>query len=362
VHELAKIGTIILENLAQVWPLLAISIPLAVLLRVSGLAKRMKGAFSARPVIGILIATAAGAFGPFCSCTVIPVVASMLIGGIPLAPVMAFWIASPTMDPEIFFMSIAILGWELAVVRLVATLLVSLGAGFFTLWLTRRGWIGGDFLRRGASASTRSVNLLPRLGAAWTALRERIRLRGGSSACGCASPEAHGSQGSPAVCGCAEAASASSSSNDARAGQTPVVAKLIPIAKEALSATLWVGQFLVLAFFLEALITLYVPQELIVQWIGSSNPLAPALAAFVGVPLYTGNLMALPLIGGLLEHGMDPGAALAFLIAGPVTTICAMTAVWGVVKRRIFLLYIGIGLVGALVLGYAYTLANLAMK
>ena len=108
-HELAKIGTIILENLAQVWPLLAISIPLAVLLRVSGLAKRMKGAFSARPVIGILIATAAGAFGPFCSCTVIPVVASMLIGGIPLAPVMAFWIASPTMDPEIFFMSIAIL-------------------------------------------------------------------------------------------------------------------------------------------------------------------------------------------------------------------------------------------------------------
>ena len=133
------------------------------------------------------------------------------------------------------------------------------------------------------------------------------------------------------------------------------------ILKESLSATVWVGQFLVLAFFLEALITLYVPQDWIVQWIGAANPLAPALAAFVGIPLYTGNLMALPLIGGLLEHGMDPGAALAFLIAGPVTTACAMTAVWGVVKKRIFALYIGIGLVGAIILGYAYSLVNLAL-
>ena len=134
------------------------------------------------------------------------------------------------------------------------------------------------------------------------------------------------------------------------------------IVKESISATIWVGQFLVLAFFLEALIKLYVPQDLIVQWIGASNPLAPALAAVVGIPLYTGNLMALPLIGGLLEHGMDPGAALAFLISGPVTTLCAMTAVWGVVKRRIFLLYISIGFVGALVLGYAYSLLSALLR
>ena len=139
----------------------------------------------------------------------------------------------------------------------------------------------------------------------------------------------------------------------------PEQSRLRRVLSESITATLWVGQFLVLAFFLEALITLYVPQAWISQWIGASNPLAPALAAIVGVPLYTGNLMALPLIGGLLEHGMDPGAALSFLIAGPVTTICAMTAVWGVVKKRVFVLYIGIGLVGALVLGYAYSLVRL---
>ena len=365
-QDLRQIASIILENLGKVWPLLLISIPLAVVLRVSGLASRMKGAFSARPVVGILLATAAGAFSPFCSCTVIPMVASMLLGGIPLAPVMAFWIAAPTMDPEIFFMSVAFLGWNLAVARLVATLLVSLGAGFFTLWLTRRGWIGSDFLRRGAAESTGSVEFFPRIRAAFESITARFRSATGVAACGCGTSHTHDDES----CGCSghhaddgvhdhASGGCSCAAPDVQAKAQPN--RLKQVLKESLSATIWVGQFLVLAFFLEALIKLYVPQEWIVQWIGAANPLAPALAALVGIPLYTGNLMALPLIGGLLEHGMDPGAALSFLIAGPVTTACAMTAVWGVVKKRIFALYIGIGLVGALILGYMYSLINLAL-
>jgi uncharacterized membrane protein YraQ (UPF0718 family) len=49
---------------------------------------------------------------------------------------------------------------------------------------------------------------------------------------------------------------------------------------------------------------------------------------------------------------MQPGAAIAFLIAGPVTTIPAMTAVWGVVRKPVFVLYIAISLIGAGLLGY----------
>jgi hypothetical protein len=33
------------------------------------------------------------------------------LGGMPPAPVMSFWIASPSMDPEIFFLSTASIGW-----------------------------------------------------------------------------------------------------------------------------------------------------------------------------------------------------------------------------------------------------------
>ena len=166
-NTLRGIGEIILHNLSRVWPLLVISIPFAVFIRASGLADKLKGAFGRRPVLSILIATAAGAFSPLCSCSVIPVIASMLLAGIPLPAVMAFWIASPTMDPEVFFMGAAFLGWDLAIARLVTTLLVSMGGGFLTLWVQRRGWIGDDSIRVNASSSIVSIGTwatLQRLG------------------------------------------------------------------------------------------------------------------------------------------------------------------------------------------------------
>ena len=56
---------------------------------------------------------------------------------------------------------------------------------------------------------------------------------------------------------------------------------------------------------------------------------------------------------------MSPAAALAFLIAGPTTTLPAMAAVAGLVTRRVFALYVGFALFGAIVAGYAYSLAQL---
>jgi hypothetical protein len=64
----------------------------------------------------------------------------------------------------------------------------------------------------------------------------------------------------------------------------------------------------------------------------------------------------LPIVAGLLAQGMQPGAAIAFLIAGPVTTIPALTAVWGVTHRRVFVLYLGLGLLGAVLMGAAANL------
>ena len=101
-----------------------------------------------------------------------------------------------------------------------------------------------------------------------------------------------------------------------------------------------VVKFMALAFFLEALITLYVPSGWIAGLVGHQNPWAIVTAALFGVPAYTSNLAALPLISGLLAQGMNPAAALAFLISGPTTTLPAMSAVWGLASRRVFVLYV----------------------
>jgi hypothetical protein len=118
------------------------------------------------------------------------------------------------------------------------------------------------------------------------------------------------------------------------------------------------GRWLVLAFALEALILKYVPQAAIAGVLGADSSFAVVLAALVGVPLYLNNVSALPIVSGLLAQGMQPGAAVAFLMAGPVTTVPAMSAVWGIVRPRIFALYVGVALVGAVVLG---ALTNLVL-
>src|SRR5512138_1922177 len=114
----------------HVLPFFLLSMFLSVMINMLDMKDAIRKAFASRAVLSVLLATAVGAFSPFCSCTVIPVIAAMLASGVPLAPVMSFWIASPTMDPEIFTLSVGILGWPLAWARLGASLALSLGAGY----------------------------------------------------------------------------------------------------------------------------------------------------------------------------------------------------------------------------------------
>jgi len=114
-EQILKIAGFIIDSFINICPYLLITIPLAVAVQITGAAKYINSAFSQNPIASVLFATVVGAFSPFCSCGVIPVISSLLIGGVPLAPVMSFWIASPSMVPEIFFLSTASIGCELSV-------------------------------------------------------------------------------------------------------------------------------------------------------------------------------------------------------------------------------------------------------
>jgi uncharacterized membrane protein YraQ (UPF0718 family) len=292
------------------------------------------------------------------------VVGSLLIGGVPLAPVMSFWIASPSMDPETFFLSVAMLGWPLAVWRLAGTMLLSLAAGVLTHLFMSRGWLGENILRRDDRDQT--AGTIERLRGGWRRLRlllarlpllpaaptpvavatvlpiESMTVLSGSAS------GAAGETSGGASCPLGEGSSCTPSAPRFRDR----------LLEETWGATIMVARFMILAFFLEALIALYLPETWITGLLGSENPLAIVTASFLGVPLYTSNLAALPMIGGLLQQGMQPAAALAFLIAGPTTTLPAMAAVYGLVRKRVFALYVAFALVGALVLGVAYQLVT----
>jgi uncharacterized membrane protein YraQ (UPF0718 family) len=356
-EQIIKIADFILKSFIHIWPYLLVTIPLAVLINFSGGSKYITAVFGKNPLLSVLLATIVGAFSPFCSCGVIPVISSLLTGGVPLAPVMSFWIASPSMDPEIFFLSTTVLGWKLAVWRLASTFILSLLAGYITHFATIKGFISNDipgiqshsdsritiksFINSVRSIFVRkqiNIELIP---ACSSSANQFCSVTDSESpsllTAGSVHPEVNG-------CGCKEIKEVEKSS------------KWMKLLRETGKAIFMVIKFMGLAFLITAIIKFYLPENLI-SGIASGNPTVQViLATLIGIPAYTSNITALPMAGGLIELGMNKGAALSFLIAGATTTLPAMVAVWGITKRRIFLLYLSFALFGALLAGLFFNL------
>ena len=81
------------------------------------------------------------------------------------------------------------------------------------------------------------------------------------------------------------------------------------VSGEIVKATLMVTKFMGLAFLITALITFYVPQNLISGIVSGSPVVQVILATLIGIPMYTSNITALPVAGGLLDLGLNKGAA-----------------------------------------------------
>lgn len=366
ITEALWIVSFVAEAVWRVWPAFLISIGLGVAVRAFKFDRLINRAFNQRIGLAILLAVAVGAFSPFCSCTVVPVISAMLLAGVPLAPVMAFWIASPTMDPEIFALSVATLGWPLAVARLIATLALSLAAGYLTLALTRAGVFASGVLRQDKQALLAQQPPTPASTIPSAVIQPAL-----IPVMSLAAPAPALTLTPAAVSAAGGAPCTAETCGPVRAAAAPHVRRAASLW-ESIKTLEWkrggarfveqiwqLGRWLLLAFVLEALITRYVPQQAIAEMLGGQSLFAVPLASLIGVPLYLNNVSALPIVSGLLAKGMQPGAAIAFLLAGPVTTFPAMTAVWGIAQKRVFALYLGISLIGSIVLGYA---ANLILS
>jgi uncharacterized membrane protein YraQ (UPF0718 family) len=122
---------------------------------------------------------------------------------------------------------------------------------------------------------------------------------------------------------------------------------------------LFLGKWMAFAFFIESLMLAYLPAGSVANFVGIDNSMAIPLSSIIGIPAYMNGYAAIPLVSGLMELGMTPGAALSFVTAGAVSSIPAALAVYALVKRSVFFVYIALGLVGSMTAGYLYQLLKL---
>ncbi len=305
---------------ARVWPTISfaltalghtgIFIVFAVLavayMKATGAEALLARAFEGREVRMIVMAALLGGLSPFCSCEVIPFIAAMLALGAPLSAIMAFWLASPLMDPAMFLITAGTLGFPFAIAKTVAAVGIGLGGGFFV---------------RALSGSLLFADPLK------------------------AAPK-------QACCG-------------SSCGSDPFKAEVkwrfwqeaprrATFRETVIENALFLGKWLLLAYLIESLMLDYVPAELIAGVLGGDGVFPIVLGALVGAPAYLNGYAAVPLVEALLAQGMADGAAMSFVIAGGVSCIPAAVAVWALVKPRVFAAYLGIAVTGAVLAGLAW--------
>jgi uncharacterized protein len=302
--ELAEFA---IRAFAGTLPYIVLAVLLIAWLKASGAESVVGNAFQGRENRMILLAALFGGLAPFCSCEVIPFIAGLLAVGAPLSAVMAFWLSSPLIDPPTLFITAGALGWPFAIGKAMS----AVGLGLF-----------GGFAIKAMIAAGFFANPLRELSA------------GG---CGCGpSPF----KGRPVWRFWRE---------DARTGV---------FRDELVQNALFLIKWLALAYVLEALLITYVPASMIAGLVGGEGVVPIGVAALVGMPAYLNSYVAPPLLAGLTEQGMSAGAAMAFMVAGAVSSVPAMAAVWSLVRRGVFAAYLALGFTGAVLSGVLFQLAS----
>ncbi|MEM7202935.1 MAG: SO_0444 family Cu/Zn efflux transporter [Planctomycetota bacterium] len=117
--------------------------------------------------------------------------------------------------------------------------------------------------------------------------------------------------------------------------------------------------WLVLGFAVSALISLWTPDDLFVETVPAGWP-AMLLMLVVATPVYICATASTPIAAALIAKGMDPGAALVFLLVGPATNVTTLLVVGKLLGRRTLWIYLasitGVALAAGWLVGQTYQL------
>ena len=123
------------------------------------------------------------------------------------------------------------------------------------------------------------------------------------------------------------------------------------------------GGALLVGVLLSGLIGVLLPDSLLQEpWLQGPGGLLAMLA--IGIPVYVCAASSTPIAASLILKGLSPGAALVFLLAGPSTNLATLSVMTRYLGRRVVILHIVVLALVTLAFGFAtdalYSLLDLA--
>lgn len=255
--------------------------------------KKLKNLLSRVGIIpSHIIASLLGAITPFCSCSSVPVFIGFIESGIPLGATFSFLITSPIVNNAVLALLWVAFGWKVAAIYTITGILIGIIGGLIIEKLHLEHLLE-DYIKENAKEIIQEefLSFKDRLSFAWTEV-------------------------------------------------VTIVSK--------------VWKYIFIGLIIGAFIHGWTPDEFLASYAGPDNPFAVILGVVIGVPIYTSNVMMIPIVETLIGKGMGIGTALAFMMAASALSLPEIIMLRKVLKAKLVKIFVAITSVSIIFVGYLF--------
>lgn len=239
-----------------------------------------------------IIAALLGTVTPFCSCSSIPLFIGFTSAGLPLGVTFSFLISSPMVDLGSLVLLMSIFGTKVAVVYVLLGLVIAVVGGTLIEKLHLENQVE-EFIRNAKQIDITQEELMvkERIKYAWEQVVETFK-------------------------------------------------KVFP--------------YILVGVGIGAFIHNWIPEDVIVRFLGTGNPFGVIIATIAGVPMYADIFGCIPIAEALLAKGARLGVVLAFMMGVTTLSLPSIIMLKKAIKPKLLGLFIGICTVGIIIVGYAF--------
>lgn len=252
--------------------------------------KKILGRFHG--ILANIIAALLGTVTPFCSCSSIPLFIGFTSAGLPLGVTFSFLISSPMVDLGSLVLLMSIFGAKVAIVYVILGLVIAVAGGTLIEKLHLENQVE-EFIRNAKHIDIPMEELT---------LNDRLKYS----------------------------------------------------AEKVAETFKKVFPYILIGVGIGAIIHNWIPQDLIVRFLGNGNPFGVVLATVAGVPMYADIFGCIPIAEALLAKGAKLGVVLSFMMGVTTLSLPSMIMLKKAIKPKLLGIFIAICTVGIIIVGYFF--------
>ena len=239
-----------------------------------------------------VIAALLGTVTPFCSCSSIPLFIGFTSAGLKLGVTFSFLISSPMVDLGSLVLLMSIFGAKVAIVYVILGLVIAVAGGTLIEKLHLENQVE-EFIRNAKQIDVPQEELT---------VKDRLKY-----------------------------------SAEQVAG---TLKKVFP--------------YILIGVGVGAFIHNWIPQDLIVRFLGKGNPFGVIIATIAGVPMCADIFGCIPIAEALLAKGAKLGVVLSFMMGVTTLSLPSMIMLKKAIKPKLLGVFIAICTVGIIIVGYFF--------